>query len=82
MNVQIVFEHCGHFKGAGGVFSSGLSELSLLVFILEGSHSYLELLTESKNINPSRSYRIFKIGKYIARTNLKSRIPENMKFQN
>ena len=45
--------------------SSRFSKLNLVLFVVEGSHSYLELFTESKNINPSLSYRVLKIGKYI-----------------
>ena len=56
--------------------------LCYAVFV-EGKQSYQMLFTRSKNIDPSRIYRIFKIAKYIqlpcGRT-LYSRLSQNFKF--
>ena len=52
---------CGNLvKGAGGLMTLGRSTSSLLLFLTEGSVSYQILFTRSKNIVPSRSYRILK----------------------
>ena len=58
----------GHFntflgiKGAGGV---PRPKIICNVIFVEGRQSYQMLFTGSKNIDPSRIYRIFKIAKYI-----------------
>ena len=53
------------------------------VIFVEGRQSYQMLFTGSKNIDPSRTYPIFKIAKYIqlpcGRT-LYSRLSQNFKF--
>ena len=39
-----------------------MSKLAFLLFLIEESSSYQKMLTQSKNIGPSLSYHIFKIG--------------------
>ena len=52
-----------YLKGAGG---GGLRpKIIFNVIFVEGRQSYQMLFTGSKNIDPSRIYRIFKIAKYI-----------------
>ena len=52
--------HNGTFSGLNrGDFKIGS------VFLKEKGSSYQEISTESKNIDPGLSYRIFEIGKYI-----------------
>ena len=53
------------------------------VIFVEGRQSYQMLFTGSKNIDPSRIYRIFKIAKYIqlpCGRALYSRLSQNFKF--
>ena len=50
--------------GGGGGGSSPTENICYIIFV-EGKQSYQKLLTGSKNIDPSRIYRIFKIAKYI-----------------
>ena len=53
------------------------------VTFVEGRQSYQMLFTGSKNIDPSRIYRIFKIAKYIqlpCGRALYSRLSQNFKF--
>ena len=53
------------------------------VTFVEGRQSYQMLFTGSKNIDPSRIYRIFKIEKYIqlpCGRALYSRLSQNFKF--
>ena len=53
------------------------------VIFVEGRQSYQMLFTGSKNIDPSRIYRIFKITKYIqlpCGRALYSRLSQNFKF--
>ena len=58
-------------------------KIILNVIFVEGRQSYQMLFTGSKNVDPSRIYRIFKIAKYIqlpcGRT-LYSRLSQNFKF--
>ena len=53
------------------------------IIVVEGNQGYQMLFTRSKNIDPSRIYRIFKIAKHIqlpcGRT-LYSRLSQNFKF--
>ena len=51
-----------YIKGAGG---GPRPEIILNVIFVEDRQSYQMLFTGSKNIDPSRIYRIFKIAKYI-----------------
>ena len=51
------------FKGAGG--GGPRPKIIFNVIFVEGRQSYQMLFTGSKNIDPSRIYRIFKIAKYI-----------------
>ena len=55
------------------------------VISVEGRQSYQMLFTGSKNIDPSRIYRIFKFAKYIQLPcghALYLRLSQNFKFQN
>ena len=67
-------------KGAGG---GPRPKIIFNVIFVEGRQSYQILFTGSKNIDPSRIYRIFKIAEYIqlpcGRT-LYSRLSQNFKF--
>ena len=67
-------------KGAGG---GPRPKIIFNVIFVEGRQSYQMLFTGSKNINPSRIYRIFKIAKYIqlpCGRALYSRLSQNFKF--
>ena len=50
------------FKGAGGVFGSRHSKSSFWTLFILGNKSYQLLFTASKNIVPSRSYGLSKLG--------------------
>ena len=67
-------------KGAGG---GPRPKIIFNVIFVEGRQSYQMLFTGSKNIDPSRIYRIFKIAKYIqlpCGRALYSRLSQNFKF--
>ena len=54
-------------KGGGG--GGPRPKIIFHVIFVEGRQSYQMLFTGSKNIDPSRIYRIFKIAKYIQKYN-------------
>ena len=56
----LFFNQKVYLKGVGGSMTLGSSKSSFLLFPTEGSVSYQMLFTRSKNIVPSRSYRILK----------------------
>ena len=67
-------------KGAGG---GPRPKIIFNVIFVEGRQSYQMLFTGSKNIDPSRINRIFKIAKYIQLPcghALYSRLSQNFKF--
>ena len=49
-------------RGPGGVQNFLISKSVFCVFLIEYSQGYHQKLTESKNIVPSQSYGIFKLG--------------------
>ena len=68
------------FKGGRG---GPRPKIIFNVIFVEGRQSYQMLFTGSKNIDPSRIYRIFKIAKYIQLPcghALYSRLSQNFKF--
>ena len=70
-------------KGAGGGGGGPRPKIIFNVIFVEGRQSYQMLFTGSKNIDPSRIYRIFKIAKYIqlpCGCTLYSRLSQNFKF--
>ena len=80
--ISMVLNFFTLFKGAGG---GGVPRPKIIfnVIFVEGRQSYQMLFTGSKNIDPSRIYRIFKIAKYIqlpCGRALYSRLSQNFKF--
>ena len=72
-----VYVYC--LKGAGG----SRPKIIFNVTFVEGRQSYQMLFSGSKNIDPSRIYRIFKIAKYIqlpCGRALYSRLSQNLNF--
>ena len=69
------------FKGAGG--GGPRPKIIFNVIFVEGRLSYQMIFTGSKNIDPSRIYRILKIAKYIqlpCSRALYLRLSQNFKF--
>ena len=70
-------------RGQGGSQTWGWSKIVFSAIFVEGRQGYQMLFTGSKNIDPNRSYRMFKIVKYIqlpCGRALYSRLSQNLKF--